>query len=342
MHRPRLLVLSSLLLFSAMPARAAMVAIVQPVHDSTDLNQTLVLIRGELLSVGLDVAMVERPPAGKLGAADSQAWLEDLSKRGIDAVVDAVGVSEPVAVEVWVVGKSSGRLELSRVSVEPSTPNASEKLAIRAIEVLRSRFLELDLVARSRGDRPPATPPASSRRELDGLPHPPGSVGVELGAVMLASLDGVGPAFLPTMRLGWTARPALVLQASLAGFGTRSTVAATAGSALVGQQYGVLGGRYRFRAGHSLRPLLGLATGFLHTSVEGRADTSKEAHSAQRWSLLLDGSVGAELELGRYAMTLAAHVQVAAPYVAIQFVDEQVASSGRPNLQFSLTVGVWP
>jgi hypothetical protein len=38
---------------------------------------------------------------------------------------------------------------------------------------------------------------------------------------------------------------------------------------------------------------------------------------------------------------MAAHVQVAAPYVAIYFNDNRVATTGRPNLLLSLTVGAW-
>jgi hypothetical protein len=52
--------------------------------------------------------------------------------------------------------------------------------------------------------------------------------------------------------------------------------------------------------------------------------------------------LGAGLRLGgRYYAALAVHVQVAAPYVAIHFVDEVVATSGRPNLILTLTVGAW-
>ena len=48
------------------------------------------------------------------------------------------------------------------------------------------------------------------------------------------------------------------------------------------------------------------------------------------------------LHLGdRYHLTLAAHVQVATPYVAIHFLDSVGAMSGRPNLLLTLAVGAW-
>jgi hypothetical protein len=58
---------------------------------------------------------------------------------------------------------------------------------------------------------------------------------------------------------------------------------------------------------------------------------------------LAEASLGAAFDLSRhFSLTLAAHAQLAEPYVAIYFADRRVASSGRPNLLMSLTVGVWP
>jgi hypothetical protein len=65
-------------------------------------------------------------------------------------------------------------------------------------------------------------------------------------------------------------------------------------------------------------------------------------HQITRWSLLLDGSVGARLRLSRrYYLTLAAHMQLAEPYVSVYFVSTRVATTERPNLLVSLTVGAW-
>lgn len=156
------------------------------------------------------------------------------------------------------------------------------------------------------------------------------------------SLDGVGPAVLPILRVDWAARSWLVAQATLAGLGSRPTVTTTVGSARVAQQYGALGGCYRFRPDQRLRPFFALAAGVLHTSVEGQPGLGAETHAVDQWSFLLDGSLGAGVRLyRRYYLTLAAHVQMAEPYVAIHFVDAVVATSGRPNLLLTLTLGAW-
>jgi hypothetical protein len=167
-------------------------------------------------------------------------------------------------------------------------------------------------------------------------------VGIEVGAVAMMSLDGLGPAVLSTVRVGWAARPWLVMQASAAGLGSRSTVATTAGNARVAQQYAVLGGLYRLRSAQRLWPFFGLAAGALRTSVEGQAGWGTGGHTAERWSGLIDVSLGAGLRLyGRTYLTLAAHAQVAEPYVAIHILDTVGATSGRPNLLLTLAVGAW-
>jgi hypothetical protein len=128
----------------------------------------------------------------------------------------------------------------------------------------------------------------------------------------------------------------------LAGLGTRPTVGGQAGSAEVNQGYVLLGGHLRFRDGAHLRPFLALAVGALFTSADGRADSPNLSHSATQWSALVDAGAGATLGLpNRFFLSLAGRAQVAAPYVAIRFLDQTVATAARPNLLVALTLGVW-
>jgi len=300
-------------------------------------------IHGELLSVGFKVDMADRPSHGP-GTADFRSWLVGLvDKRDVDAIVDVVGDLVPVAVDVWVVAEAPDRFELSRLPMEQGSDNASEKLAIRAVEVLRSRFLEMDLAAREkRSDTVSTRAAAVPVGELDGAKDAYQRLGIALGAGALSSLDGVGPSLLPIALVEWSSSSGLVLNAALAGFGSRATVATNNSSAQIAEQFALLGGRYRFRPQSRLKPFVSLAAGVLHTSVEGTTAPPKEGHSVQRWSFLLETGGGAELRLpGQYYVIAAAHVQVALPYVAVYFGDEVVGSSGRPNLLLSLAVGAW-
>jgi hypothetical protein len=312
------------------------------------VTQALTLLRGELLSVGLEVTMSDRASTRGGGGTDSVAWLEAFAARGTSAVIDAVEDDVLEAVDVWVLKTHPQRFEVTRVAVEPNTPRQPEMLALRAVEALRAGLLQIDWAERRRRYEPSAEPIANP--SIAAVPasevHEPAShgerVGLEVGAVAMMSLDGLGPAVLPTVCLGWAARPWLAIQASAAGLGSRSAVATPAGNARVAQQYAVLGGLYRHHSTQRLWPLFGLAAGVLRTSVEGQAGWGTGGHTAERWSALLDVSLGAGFLLyGRSYLTLAAHAQVAEPYVAIHIVDTVGATSGRPNLLLTLTLGAW-
>jgi|SRR5450631_351379 len=327
----------------AWPLHAATVVIVRPPSPSFDVTETLSRIHGELLSVGLEVTLTDRPPSRERG--DSRAWVAQMADAaGARAIVDIIGSDAWLAVDVWIVKTPPGRFEVTRIAGEPNTPNPSERLALRTIEALRASLLEMDLAARqARGEliaKP--SPPTVVASEVDTAANQRARFAFEIGAAGLMSLDGVGPAILPTVRAGWEARSWLFLQAALAGAGSRPTVTTTAGNARVAQQYGLLGTCFRLGSQRRLWPFFGLAAGVLHTSVAGQAELGVEGHDEDRWSLLLDASVGTGLRLyPRYYMTLAAHVQVADPYVAIHLADSVGATTGRPNLLLTLTVGAW-
>jgi hypothetical protein len=337
----RTLTCSLLLLFTAAHARAGTVALVEPDCSSEDATETLSRLHGELLSVGLEVNRMAPPQNRDPAQGDFREWVSHLaSTRDVDAVIDIVCDPKPLTIDVWIVEQSAGRIELSRVVGEPNSANAAERLAIRTIDLLRSSFIASDIfdarraVAKSKESTPAleqtkATTPASS-------------LGVELGASVLTGTDRIGPAFLPLVAIDWTARSWLDVRAAFAGFGTRPAVSSESGSASVAQHYGLLGLETRFRSGRWLTPTAALSAGVLRTSVRGAADPPQQAQEAAQWSLLLDGSAGATVHLSRrYYLTLAAHVQLAEPYVAIRLLDAVVATSGRPNLALTATVGAW-
>ena len=345
MKRATHMLLPLLLSLWAARAEAAKVVIVRPAGASPELNETLSRLQGEVLSLGLEVAIAERPAPSNTDDSESRAWVERMARESdTDAVIDIIGDAAPAAVDVWVFERQPRRSEISRVALEPNAENPAERLAIRAVEALRSSLVEIDLIAK--GQRAPIVgqPPLAIVGQV--APREPGNprsqVDLQAGAALLTSLDGVGPALMPVVRVGWTATSWLVLQGALAGFGSRATVTSSAGNARVGQQYAVLGVCACVPSARVLQPYVALAAGVLRTAIDGEAVTPASGHFVERWSFLLDGSLGARLRLpGRYHLTLAAHVQVAEPYVAIHFVDTLVATSGHPTLGLSLTVGAW-
>jgi hypothetical protein len=314
-------------------ARAATVAILSAAGSSPALSEANNRLRGELSSLRLAVLPLRRPALEELGEVDARAWLERTAEaRGIDAALEVLGESTPEAVDVWIFQRTPRRSQVARVELEPDTPNRSGALAIRAIEVLRSYLLEADLAAKSRARAPATTSAASSESRF----------GLELGAGLLTGLDGVGPAILPVLRSDWRLHPWLVAQATGSGFGTRPQLRAAAGTVRVAQSYGALGLCYCPASRAPLTPYFALAAGVSRTSLEGSADLPALGHSVDHWSLLLDAGLGARLRLsGRYYSTLTGHLQLAQPHVAIHAIDQELGSTGRPNLVANLLLGAW-
>jgi hypothetical protein len=233
----------------------------------------LTFLRGELLSVGFDTLMAEHPVVGNLQSSDPREWLGQLAvEHGAIAVIDILGEQSVAAVDVWVL-KTPGRFEVTRVAVDPETTNSSVRLAIRALEALRASLVEVDF--RDRYRPRPRQLPTSTVAPSVGPPALPAAaheqIGLEVGATTLMSLDGVGPAFLPVIGVDWAARAWLVVHATMAGMGTRATVTTSVGSASIAQQYAVLGVCYRFRLERGFWPLVSVAIGVLHTSLEDQS-----------------------------------------------------------------------
>lgn len=325
-------------------AIAATVAIVRPPSGSAELKEASFRLQGELLAVGLEVRLVDRPARSAHDAASLRPELERLAReRDLHAILEVIGEKRLQAVDVWMFQHAPRRVEVQRVQLEPSARRPSETLAIRAIEVLRSSFLELDLAG---AVRPASASPLREQPELEPsavrAPEPRTLWALEAGAAVVSGVNGVGPALLPLVRADWVAAPWLVAQATFAGLGTRPTLETPAGSAQVSQLFGLLGLCYCRVSTTEIRPALALSVGALRTALDGLAELPARGHHVVRWSLLTEASLGLRLPVSdQYYATLAAHVQLAQPYVAIHFADTPVATTGRPNLLFTLTIGAW-
>src|SRR3569623_18949 len=92
-------------------ARAATVLIVPPVSPSAAAAETLSRLHGELLAVGLAVAVATRPEAGVSGGTNPRAWLERLAtERGLDAALEIIDGAPQPAVDVWIFSREPGRV----------------------------------------------------------------------------------------------------------------------------------------------------------------------------------------------------------------------------------------
>lgn len=320
-------------------ASAGTVAILRPSNDAPALNEALFRIKGELLAVGLAVAITERPPVLDTASVEATAWFErTAAERSIDAFIDVMGDVRPVGVDIWICEREPRKLRAARVMLEPNTEDAPATLAIRAIEVLRSSFLAIELLG-ANDARAPVVPPPPPPPVNPPAPRV-ARFAVEAGATALTSLDGVGLSVLPFVGAEWAFRPWLSLQATGAAFGTRPTLEVPAGSVDISQEFGLLGLCVCALANTGVHPLIALSAGALHTALEGRAGAPNLGHRTDEWAFLVDGSVGVRLSLpDRFYVAFASHIQFATPYVAVHVLDDVVATTGRPNLSLTLTVG---
>ena len=346
MSRVRVILLVALLLGWTRPVHAGAVVVLEPVARSPELTEALFRLQGELLAVGLHVEIDARPSGFGSDTSARRAWLEHVaSERGIDAIIDLVGSPRPLGADVWILPRSSRGLQAVRVVLEPNTPNRAETLAIRSIEVLRANFLVIDVPDEAPADSAelPKERPPDPRSERELGEHSPGAtsqVGLAVGATLLASMDGVGPALLPLVRVDWRFHEGLSAEMTLSGFGTRPSVGTNAGSVRIAQDYGLLGLRYTTPPAGSLAVFVTLSVGALRTTLDGSADAPERGHRVEQWAFLTEGNLGARLELTeRYWLCLAGHVQWATPYAAIHVVSTEVATTGHPNLGASLAIG---
>jgi len=333
------LFLALLVWLAAARAQAATVLIVRPAAPSAAAAETLSRLHGELLAVGLAVAVVERPAAA--GGTNPRAWLERLAtERGLDAALEIIDGTPQPAVDVWIFSREPPREQVTNVMAEPSAGNTVERLAIRSVDVLRSILIESHLnEATPREPAPPATVVHTATSAGAG-PH--GRLGLSLGAALLTSFAGGTTAVAPLARVEWAAGTMLALQVEAAGLGTHPQITTSGGSAQVAQQYALAGLCACAPAPQRLRPTLALSAGVLHTSAEGRAELPAQGHTVTQWSLLLQASLGARLAfLERYELSLTAHAQLAQPYVAVYAGDATATTLGRPTFVLTLALGGW-
>lgn len=321
-------------------AHARTVAVVHPPSADPMLVETVARVHGELLAVGLAVQDVERET--NWDEAQARAWVLQLRQRErVDAVISVAEQGRPPLVDVWVFESSAREVHVTRVSLQANTENAPEKLAIRAIDVLRSTFLELDM--QTQRHLTPSEPDIEPERtQLPSSADHDTGLGISAGIATLTGVNGVGPALMPMVRVDVAVNPDWTFQAAAAAFGTQPNIDAAPYGAQIEQSYAVLGARYRFYLASDWRPFVALGAGILSTSVKGRAELPGQPQNEELRSLLIEASLGADWHpFDDYYFTLASHVHVAAPSANVVIIDSVVATTGRPNLALTLSFGAW-
>jgi hypothetical protein len=335
-----------LVALSVAPARAASGRIVVVAESTADpaLSSVLVRIQGELVAEGFDVvidsATADRPPES----------LADAAERNDALAVIGLSYDEPAReVELRVVDRLTNKTLVRRAPFGGAEDSqAAEVLAVRAVDLLRASLLEL--LAPPRVTPPPLAPALQPQRARAAsfaeraLPSDSRhAVSVELGAGVLTSLTGVGPAILPVARAQHRVFERFALRVGVAGLGSKPRVDAAQASAQVAQDFAEVGLVLNLLSTHGLRLTGSLAGGLLYTLVEGQAEAPYRARRSALWSALLDGGIGLDLRVSsRFDLCFETHALLADPYPTVRFIQEERARSGLPSLFETVTLAGWP
>jgi hypothetical protein len=197
------------------------VALVRPTSDDRLLGEANVRLRAELLDAGFEVIDVERAPGD--------------ARSGVETAADANSSFATVAMsrapsgafaDIWISDRVTGKTVVRRLEVGEGA-NATNVLAIRALELLRASLLEVG--ARPESAEPERSAPKDVRQWLEpALPRPetPVLAGNALGVGVLA-LDGLG-------KIGLAVGPTLHFSHGFAPYFARLLLAAP----LVGPELG--------------------------------------------------------------------------------------------------------
>ncbi len=328
--------------------RAQSVAIVWAASDSGQTLETATRLRGECLAMGIAVAGVEER---RESVTDAQSWrasvAPDAERGSKDAVMDVSVDGAVLTVEVWLLADQHQPTMTATLQELETTPNAAEKLAIRAAEALHSRFVEQELLpaevtphqAVPTTQRPAQNPTFEERPRGTQKPSRQ-HMGLAAGGAMLVGTNGLSSAFVPRLQFEWPGSSWLYWQVSIAGLGTQSQAQTSQGSARVSRHYALVGGMYQAEVAF-LRPFIGVALGAMVCTIEGSADAPLRAHDEQRVVGLGEFTVGSQVNVSDQAyLALTGHVHLAQPGVAIYVVDERAATAASPSWALSLGLGV--
>ena len=229
------------LMVLAAPASAATVVLIRTPHPSAMASEATVRLRGELGAEGFNVKVVDSP-----GAADPHTFMEEQAAGPDVVAVVAIFADNPTeAVELSVIDRVTGKTVTRRVPADPAATRSAEVLSIRAHELLRASFLEIELGA-SRAEPPEraAAAPAAAGGEAHGRGRARQPLAAELGpsrsgACVFGSFEGIGPAVAPVLRGEHSWRELIIGRVTLAGLGTRPRIDSASASANVAQAFGL-------------------------------------------------------------------------------------------------------
>ncbi len=331
------------ILFDALTSNAAppTVVLLRPEPADPALSEALIRMEGELRADGFEVKIVPRPP--------DRSPRESIEVAGRDLAPSAIiGIfgDRQAGLEFWIADRLTGKEMVRRLDAESVDGAAPETLAIRAAELLRASMIELDITPNTTAPQPrapqPTSPTSPSLSGAQSVGPVPSRIAVEAGIGAAFGLEGLGPSFMPIVRLQWAALPILRVRVGGFALGRPAEISAPQGSATIAQDTAMVEGIFLARPLAAISPRLSLGVGACHFGVEGRGISPNEGADVSRWLAAVDAGLGVAFRRNALVeIAIEAHAIFLDPYPIVRIGDQKNATAGRPTFLLSATLAGW-
>jgi hypothetical protein len=326
---------------TAVTARAETSRVVV-IEDPSDrsLHAANERLRAELVAAGFEVDTRDAAAGDVRGDVEKDAGVATV-RRARDASTRST--------ELWVSDRLTGKTLVRRFKVDPE--RSPRLVAIRGVELLRASLLELASPPVGDG-APPATPAlaappppvvtqlvaAPSQVDLAApRPTPPkrwaSRVSIDAGVAVLASTEGLGAAFAPTLSAWIPLAAGLALRPRVAAPAFGAGLTNAIGTASTHQELATLELAWAPWDG-VLVPFVAAGGGAYHLHVDGTASASGyHDASDDAWAAALSGGLGVFVRVApAVALALDARALELAPHPIVAIGNERVAAAGAPSV----------
>lgn len=264
-------------------SRSSVIAVIVPSAANIQMVDALTRLRGEAVSVGFEIRLVESSAGMEpLGQLDVVA--REIMPAAVVALVGKPDAEQPEgasieAIDVWFLDRTTGKTSVGHLFVDEAAGDRADLvLAVRVVDFIRARMF--DSLVRNQALTREKHPPLA-------VHAPVGRLTLALGLLSTGSFAGFSPAYLPYFEIGYGVRPWLRLALGAGGSGKqpRRVSSEGAGSAMLDEELGMVSVSLIAPAWWRLAPYLQTGPSLFHVAVHGDGDSGYLGHDPEAWSL---------------------------------------------------------
>lgn len=320
-------------------SHSSVIAVIVPSAAKIPMVDALTRLRGEAVSVGFEIRLVESSLGVEpLGQLDIVA--REIMPAAVVALVGKPDAERPEgasieAIDVWFLDRTTGKTSVGHLSVDEAAGDRADLvLAVRVVDFIRARMF--DSLVRNQALTREKRPPVAAH-------VPIGRRYLALGFLATGSFSGFSGAYLLHLEIGYGLRPWLRLSLGAGGFGTqpRKVTLAGAGSATLDESLGSALVTLMAPSWWRFVPYVQTGPSLFHLTVHGDGDSGYLGHDTEAWSPGWLTSAG-------FGVALTAHValQVSGGALLLRresqvfIAGKEAARTGRPAWLGNALLGV--